>query len=125
MGNRGDHMGVGKEHQRYEVEERESLSKLAEVMREDDVADARAWAARLKTGGTLRDQSRAIIIHHVGRLAGQVDFLESEAKALRKNATERDHCLTLEVRRLKSTISILREETRNLRRYRTDCQRTA
>jgi argininosuccinate lyase len=119
MGNRGDHMGVCREHQRYEVEERESLSKLAEVMREDDVADAMAWAARLKTGGTLRDQSRAIIIHHVGRL------LEAEARALRKNATERDACLTLEVRRLKSTISMLREETRNLRRYRTDCQRTA
>jgi len=118
MGLRGEHLGAGKEHQRYEREERESLAKLAEVMREDDVADARAWAGRLRTGGTLRDQSRAIILHHVGRLAGQVDFLEAEAKALRKNATERERRLTQEVRRLKSTISMLRDETRNLRRYR-------
>ena len=120
MGNRGDHLSFGSEHQRYEEEERESLAKLAEVMREDDVAEALAWASRLKAGGKLRDQSRAIVLHHVGRLAGQVEFLEAENKALRKNATEREHRLTLEVRRLKSTNSMLRDETRNLRRFRTD-----
>lgn len=125
MGNRGDHLGVGKEHQRYEREERESIEKLQEVMREDEVVEARKWAKRLATGATLRDQSRSIILHHVGRLADWVEFLERENAALRKNATEREACLTRRIKDVKSQLSKSRDNVRNLLRYRTDSQLTA
>jgi len=125
MGLRGDHIRSEAGNDRYEREERESLAKLAAVLREDEMAEAMAWAVRLAEGRSLRDQSRAIVLHHVGRLAERVEFLERENAALRKNATAREAALTRRIKQVRDDLSKSREYVRNLLRYRTDSQQTA
>ena len=125
MGLRGEHLRSEAGSDRYEREERESLAKLAEVMREDEMAEAMAWASRLAEGRSLRDQTRAVVLHHVKRLAERVNFLERENTALRKNATTREADLTRRMKKVRDDLSKSREYSRNLLRYRTDCQKTA
>ena len=125
MGMRGEHLRSEDGNARYEREERESLAKLAEVLREDEMAEAMAWAVRLAEGRSLRDQSRAIVLHHVKRLAERVSFLERENTALRKNATAREAVLTRRIKKVRDDLSKSREYVRNLLRYRTDSRISA
>ena len=123
MGQRGDHLGTGTEpsgYERDEREERESLVQLATVMREDEEAEARAWANRLVLGGSFRDISAGVVVHHVGKLLAGIRFLEAENAALRKSNTERSNRLTREIKTLKSKVTKMNDKVRNLLRYRTD-----
>jgi hypothetical protein len=119
MGQRGEHLRSEAGSSRYEREERESLEALADADREDAAAEARAWAERLGAERvSLRDQSRSVVLNHVGKLSAEVSRLALENEALRKSEKKHVDVLNHKIKLLRSDVSHLKDRVRNLLRYR-------